>query len=170
MSLASCLWPYRSWCLACFNSTVSALILSKKFRQMGVFPRNTNQKWRNFLRLRCSTQLKWRCANNVTKSAFCFVFVSTGSNWELDTYKSNVEMWTLCQWLLFFFLLILHWCCGFVPSCCLVHDLTSLTYNQQTATILTDSARGATLYHIMNRKLFAIIDLFCAVLIYFNGV
>lgn len=48
MSLASCLWPYRSWRLACCNSTVSALILSKKFRQMGVFPRNTNQKWRNF--------------------------------------------------------------------------------------------------------------------------
>lgn len=28
----------------------------------------------------------------------------------------------------FFFLLISHWCCGFVPSLWLVHDLTSLTY------------------------------------------
>lgn len=64
------------------------------------------------------TQLKWRCANNVTKSAFCFVFVPTGSNWELDTYKSNVEMWTLCQWLLLFFVnftLMLRLCTVLLP-------------------------------------------------------
>lgn len=34
----------------------------------------------------------------------------------------------------------------------------------------TDGARGATSHRILNRKLFAIIDLFCALLIYFNAV
>lgn len=165
MYLASCLWPYRSWRLARCDSTVSALILSKKFRQMGVFPRNTNTKTAEFPSTSTLNATEVETCQQCL--LFCFVFVPTGSNWELDTYKSNVEMWTLCQWLLLFFLLISHWRCGFVPSRCLVHDLTSLTYNQQTATILTDGARGATLYHILNRKLFVIIDLFCAVLIYF---
>lgn len=102
----------------------------------------------------------------------CFLFCFCVNGVKLRAGYIQIKCWNvnIMSVTSFFLLLILHWCCGFVPSCCLVHDLTSLTYNQQTATILTDGARGATLYHIMNRKLFAIIDLFCAVLIYFNGV
>lgn len=104
MSLASCLWPYRSWRLARCDSTVSALILSKKFRQMGVFPRNTNTKMAEFPSTTTlnATEVE-TCQQCYPSLLFCFVFVPTGSNWELDTYKSNVEMWTLCQWLLLFF-------------------------------------------------------------------
>lgn len=101
------------------------------------------------------------------KSAFLFCFCANGVQLRAGYIQIKCRNVNIMSVTSFIFLLISHWRCGFVPSRCLVHDLTSLTYNQQTATILTDGARGATLYHILNRKLFAIIDLFCAVLTYF---
>lgn len=166
----SCLWasrrcPHGSWCSARCHSTVSALTLRNSDRRVFFLKIQIQKGWISFALDTGDVEICQQCYQ------VCFLFCFC-ANWvQLRAEYIQIKCWNVTiMSLTSLLLLMLHWCCWFVLSLWRVHDLTSLTCNQQTLTTLTDGARGATLYHILKRKLFAIIDLFSAVLIYFNRV